>query len=77
MNAAQSTRVIKTMQCSSVKECICPKVSCKIHGRCCDSVIKHREMDSRPYCLFPDNGGDKSNENDYRVLKKLFEGREE
>lgn len=65
------------MQCPSVKECMCPKVSCKNHGRCCDSVIKHREMDSRPYCLFPDNGGDKSNENDYRVLKKLFEGREE
>ena len=64
----------KTMQCPSVKECICPKLSCKNHGRCCDCVIKHRETDSLPYCLFPDNGGDKSNENHYRVLKRRFEG---
>jgi hypothetical protein len=26
-----------------------------------------------PYCLFPDNGGDKSNRNHYEVLKKRFE----
>ena len=32
------------------------------------------ETDSLPYCLFPDNGGDKSNENHYRVLKRRFEG---
>ena len=50
------------MQCPSVKECICPKLSCK------------NETDSLPYCLFPDNGGDKSNENHYRVLKRRFEG---
>ena len=56
------------MQCPSVKECICPKLSCKNHGKCCDCVIKHRETDSLPYCLFPDNGGDKSNENHNRVL---------
>ena len=54
------------MQCPSVKECICPKLSCKNHGKC--------ETDSLPYCLFPDNGGDKSNENHYRVLKRRFEG---
>lgn len=64
----------KKMQCPSVKECICPKLSCKNHGKCCDCVIKHRETDSLPYCLFPDNGGDKSNENHYRVLKRRFDG---
>lgn len=66
-----------TMNCPNVRECICPKVSCPNHGRCCDCVKKHRETDSLPYCLFPDNGGDKSNENHYRVLKKRFEGAEE
>ena len=64
----------KTMQYPSVTECICPKVSCKNHGRCCDCGIKHRETDSLPYCLSPDNGGDKSNANHYRVLTKRFEG---
>ncbi len=61
------------MACAKVKECMCPKVSCPNHGTCCDCVKKHRETDSLPYCLFPDNGGDKSNENHYRVLKKRFE----
>ena len=64
----------KRMKYPSVKEWIWPKVRCKNHGRCCDCVIKHRETDSLPYWLFPDNGGDKSNENHYRVLKKRFEG---
>ncbi len=30
-------------------------------------------MDSLPFCLFPDNGGDKSIENYYRKLKARFE----
>lgn len=61
------------MACSNVKECICPKTTCANHGKCCACVIKHRKTDSLPYCLFPDNGGDKSNENHYRVLKMRFE----
>lgn len=61
------------MACPNVKECICPKTICPNHGKCCACVIKHRGTDSLPYCLFPDNGGDKSNENHYRVLKKRFE----
>jgi len=36
-------------------------------------VIKHKETDSLPFCLFLDNGGDKSNENYYRKLKERFE----
>ena len=64
------------MECISVKECACPKTSCPNHGRCCDCVIKHKVTDSLPYCLFPDNGGDKSNLNHYRVLKKRFENTE-
>lgn len=61
------------MQCQNVKECACPKTTCPNHGRCCACVIKHRETDSLPYCLFPDNGGDKSNRNHYLVLRKRFE----
>ena len=61
------------MLCSNVKECICPKQTCQNHGKCCDCVVKHRMIDSLPFCLFPDNGGDKSNRNYYEVLKKRFE----
>lgn len=61
------------MQCENVKECTCPNTACVNHGRCCACVIKHRTSDILPYCLFPDNGGDKSNKNHYNVLKKRFE----
>lgn len=61
------------MSCPNVNECICPKVSCPNHGQCRKCVMKHRVTESLPYCLFPDNDGDKSNENHYRVLKKRFE----
>ena len=61
------------MNCPNVKECVCPKVACPNHGQCCACVIKHRTTDSLPYCLFPNNGGDKSNRNHYEVLKKRFE----
>jgi len=36
-------------------------------------VIKHKETDSLPFCLFLDNGGDKSNKNYYHYLKRRFE----
>ena len=65
------------MPCPNVKECMCPKTTCTNYGKCCDCVIKHRTTDSLPYCLFPDNGGDKSNRNHYEVLKKRFEGNNE
>ena len=48
------------------KECICFKTTCSNHGKCCDCVIKHRTTDSLPYCLSPDNGGDKSNRKSLR-----------
>jgi len=48
------------MQCASVKECLCPKTNCPNHQKCCVCVMKHRETDSLPFCLFPNNGGDKS-----------------
>ena len=60
------------MNCSNVKKCACPKTTCQNHSKCCDCVIKHRETDSLPYCLFLDNGGDKSIENYYRKLKERF-----
>ena len=59
--------------CENAKECICPKQTCPNHGKCDACVIKHRATDSLPFCLFPDNGGDKSNRNYYEVLKKRFE----
>ena len=61
------------MNCSITKECACPKKSCPHNGRCCACVIKHKETDSLPFCLFLDNGGDKSLENYYRKLKERFE----
>jgi hypothetical protein len=35
-------------------------------------VIKHRETDSLPFCLFLDNDGDKSVENYFRKLQERF-----
>jgi hypothetical protein len=37
-------------------------------------VIKHRDTDSLPFCLFLDNDGDKSMKNLYIKLKERFEG---
>jgi hypothetical protein len=61
------------MACTSVKECACPKTECPNHKKCCACVIKHKETDSLPFCLFPDNCGDKNNENYYRYLQRRFE----
>ncbi|MEG2044415.1 MAG: DUF6485 family protein [Clostridia bacterium] len=63
------------MDIEKAKSCSCPKVSCVNHGNCVNCVIKHRTTDSLPFCLFPDNGGDKSNRNHYEVLKKRFESK--
>jgi len=59
------------MQCPNVKGCVCPKPECENHGKCCDCVIKHRESDSLPYCLFP--AKDKSVSAYYLHLKERFE----
>jgi hypothetical protein len=61
------------MGCPNVNDCACPKTSCPNHKKCCACVIKHRETDSLPFCLFLNNEGDKSNENYYCKLKKRFE----
>jgi hypothetical protein len=53
--------------------CPCPKSECENHCTCYDCVMKHKNTDSLPYCLFKDNGGDKSLENFYRKLKLRFE----
>lgn len=63
------------MNCENVKECACPKKECINNGKCCLCVIKHKETDSLPHCLFMDNNGDKSNCNHYKVLKKRFENK--
>ena len=47
--------------------------NCPNNGRCCACVIKHKETDSLPFCLFLDNDGDKSLENYFRKLKERFE----
>jgi hypothetical protein len=60
------------MDGENVKECACPKTACPNHGRCCQCVIKHRNTDSLPFCLFPDNGGDKSMKNLHRKLRERF-----
>lgn len=60
------------MICENVKECSCPKTTCPNHKRCCACLVKHRESDSLPHCLFPDNRGDKSMENLYRKLRARF-----
>ena len=61
------------MNCASVQGCACPKKTCPNNGKCCACVIKHRETDSLPFCLFPHNDGDKSIENYYLKLKERFE----
>ena len=60
------------MKCKNVKICDCPKDTCENYGKCCACVTKHRETDSLPFCLFPDNDGDKSAQNYYKKLKERF-----
>jgi len=61
------------MGCLNVIECDCPKRDCPNNRKCCACVIKHKETDSLPYCLFKDNNGDKSIKNYYIKLKERFE----
>ena len=61
------------MICPNVTECACPKTTCPNYKKCCACVIKHKETDSMPFCLFPGNEGDKSLEHLYRKLKERFE----
>ena len=61
------------MNCETVKKCACPKTSCSNHMKCCACVANHRAKDGLPYCLFPNNGGDKSVKNYYLKLKERFE----
>ncbi len=51
----------------------CPKKSCKNHGNCAACIKKHKNTESLPYCLFPNNNGDKSLKHFYEVLKDRFE----
>lgn len=60
------------MNCENSNACICPKETCPRHKKCCECVVNHRESDSLPFCLFPDNDGDKSLESYYRKLKERF-----
>lgn len=62
------------MACACNKnECPCPKTTCSHHKKCCACVVKHRETDSLPFCLFLDNDGDKSVKNYYAKLTQRFE----
>jgi len=61
------------MNCKDVMECPCPRTACQNYKKCCACVLKHKETDSMPFCLFQNNDGDKSMENLYRKLKERFE----
>ena len=61
------------MSCERVVECACPKTACENHKKCCACVIKHRDTDSLPFCLFLNNDGDKSMQSLYDKLKIRFE----
>lgn len=36
---------------SCVKDCSCPVLNCKNHGKCCDCVKQHRDGAKLPNCL--------------------------
>ena len=61
------------MNCPNLNECVCPKTTCLNHKKCCDCIVNHKNTDSLPFCMFVDNGGDKSMANLYRKLKERFE----
>ena len=61
------------MNCTNENECACPKVECPRHGKCCDCVVRHRDNDSLPFCMFPDSNGDRSVRGYYEMLKKRFD----
>jgi glyoxylase-like metal-dependent hydrolase (beta-lactamase superfamily II) len=39
--------------CEHVKECACPRTECPRHRKCCECVRSHKERDSLPFCLRP------------------------
>jgi len=61
------------VSCQNVKECVCPETTCANYGKCCACVVKHRNTDSVPFCLFTYNDGDKSMANLFKKLKERFE----
>jgi len=63
------------MTCNNdyAENCTCPKKECPRNGICSACVKNHRESDSLPFCIFPNNDGNKSVENYYRKLKERFE----
>jgi len=54
-------------------ECSCPRTACPNYKNCYACIVKHKDTDSLPFCLFPDNDGDKSLIFFYQKLKKRFE----
>ena len=61
------------MSCKSVEKCGCPNTECPHYKKCCVCIQKHRSTDSLPFCMFENNGGNKSVANYYEVLKERFE----
>ena len=58
------------MSCLNKHTCPCPK-DCENHSRCCECILKHRDMGQVPYCIYPIEGV-KSIENYYQTLKEKF-----
>jgi len=61
------------MSCKIKNECGCPNRTCVNYAKCCDCIVKHRETDSLPHCMFENNDGDKSVAAYYGKLKERFE----
>ena len=57
------------MKCPNAKDFPCTKINCANHGKCCDCIIKHKNMDSLPYCLFIENNGDKRTKHHFNKIK--------
>lgn len=52
------------------EQCACPKKQCPNNGNCERCIVKHKNTDSLPYCLFP--AKDKSNKAYFEHLKVRF-----
>jgi len=61
------------MSCEKIKECPCPKTECPNHKICCECILRHKNLDGLPFCLFEGVNGDKSNATYYKKLKERFE----
>ncbi len=53
--------------------CPCTKVECPLHSNCKACIMKHKQAQQIPHCLFPNNKGDRSISHFYTTLKEIYE----